>query len=223
MASCFQWRINHPKTAHFQLLVTLPPPSSSPVHVHIYLSRFFQVFFVLIFVCGLAVSAVVSYAFTIVCHDVLKLQLSVFDFDCIWCIALVCLTGMIGGKILRLGITRPTRRGFRTCMPNCSRTCCGASRRTLRSLCRRRSNRYCELRCQTSRKSTTSEYYATLGFLTSVLALTGMKKALSFCIGTVKVTGRWTSLLHVSLQQCSQFCLELGRLGHRISATSELN
>ena len=71
---------------------------------------------------------------------------------------LLCVTDTIGGKSLRVGTTLQTRRVFKTCTPNCSRICCGVWRKTWRSRCRQRWSRYCESRCQTSRKSTTSEY-----------------------------------------------------------------
>jgi len=67
---------------------------------------------------------------------------------------------MIGGRTLRVGTTLPTRRDFRTCMPSCSRICYVGSRRTWKSRCRPRLNRYCELRCQTFRRNTTSKYCA---------------------------------------------------------------
>jgi len=109
--------------------------------------------------CSVRCSIGTFYSCSIMCHDVVGLFLSVSNGNYIQCIAVVCLTGMIGGKILKPGITRPTRLDFRTCMQNCSRIYCGASRRTSRSHCQPKSSRYYELRCQTSRKNTTSGCY----------------------------------------------------------------
>ena len=51
------------------------------------------------------------------------------------------------------------RQAFRTCMLNCSRTCCAASRKMWKSLYQQRLSKYCESRCQMCRKNTTSECY----------------------------------------------------------------
>jgi len=92
------------------------------------------------------------------CHDQHKLQACVFGGNYICCFVDVWLTGTIGGRSLRVGTTLPTKQDFRTCMLSCSRICCVVSRRTWRSRCRLRWSRYCESRCQTSRRSTTSEF-----------------------------------------------------------------